>query len=158
MSDRRERGFSLLEFLVYQIKVMRLQKAQRERDIREKELLLDGGFKKQVLDEMPDEVNLRAATRIYIEAISRIHKQARERIEEIVDTSRLYLDRAIRDYMVIYEKEPIGLYAYEYQDTKKTDEVLVLTKWDDVRRELVKRNGELVNLGKRYVSSQAHNK
>lgn len=60
--------------------------------------------------------------------------------------------------MVIYEKEPIGLYAYEYQGTENTDEVLVLTKWDDVRRELVKRNGELVNLGKRYVSSQAHNK
>jgi len=125
---------------------------------QKKELLLDGGFKKQVLDEMPDEVNLRAATRIYIEAISHIHKQAREKIEEIVDASRLYLDRAIRDYMVIYEKEPIGLYAYEYQGTEKTDEVLVLTKWDDVRRELVKRNSELVNLGKRYVSSQAYNK
>lgn len=125
---------------------------------QKKELLLDGGFKKLVLDEMPDEVNLRAATRIYIEAISRIHKQAREKIEEIVNTSRLYFDRAIRDYMVIYEKEPIGLYAYEYKGEEKTDEVLVLTKWDDVRRELVKRNSELVNLRKRYVSSQAHNK
>lgn len=125
---------------------------------QKKELLLDGGFKKQVLNEMPDEVNLRSATRSYIEAISRIHKQAREKIEEIVDTSRLYLDRAIRDYMVIYEKESIGLYAYKYQDTEKIDEVLILTKWDDVRRELVKRNGELVNLRKRYVSSQAHNK
>jgi len=31
----------LLEFLVYQVKVMRLQNAQRKRDIREKELLLD---------------------------------------------------------------------------------------------------------------------
>jgi hypothetical protein len=125
---------------------------------QKKELLLDGGFKKQVLDEMPEEVNLRSATRIYIEAISRIHKQARQRIEGAVDTSRLNLDRAIQDYMVIYEKEPLGLYAYEYQGTEKTDEVLVLTKWDDVRRELVKRNGELVNLGRRYVSSQAHNK
>jgi hypothetical protein len=125
---------------------------------QKKELILDGDFKKQVLNEMPDEVNLRSATRSYIEAISRIHKQAREKIEELVDTSRLYLDRAIRDYMVIYEKEPIGLYAYEYQDTEKIDEVLILTKWDDVRRELVERNGELVNLRKRYVSSQAHNK
>tara|TARA_R110000787_G_scaffold181039_1_gene293187 strand:+ start:443 stop:1360 length:918 start_codon:yes stop_codon:yes gene_type:complete len=123
-----------------------------------KELLLDGDFKKRVLNEMPDEVDLRSATRSYIEAISRIHKQAREKIKEIVDTSRLYLDRAIRDYMVICENEPIGLYAYEYQDTEKIDEVLILTKWDDVRRELIKRNGELVNLRKRYVSSQAHNK
>lgn len=125
---------------------------------QKKELLMDDGFKKQVLNEMPDEVNLRAATRIYIEAISRIHKQAREKIEEIVDTSRLYLDRAIQDYMVIHQKESTGLYAYEYQGTEKTDEVLVLTKWDDVRRELVKRNNVLVNLKKRYVSSQAYNK
>jgi len=125
---------------------------------QKKELILDGDFKKQVLNEMPDEVNLKSATRSYIEAISRIHKQAREKIEEIVDASRLHLDRAIRDYMVIYEKEPIGLYAYEYQNTEKIDEVLILTKWDDVRRELVKRNKELVNLRKRYVSSQAHNR
>jgi hypothetical protein len=125
---------------------------------QKKELLLDGGFKRKVLNEMPDEVNLKTATRTYIEAISRIHKQAREKIDEVIDTSRLYVDRAVRDYMVIHETEPLGLYAYEYQGTEKIDEVLFLTKWDDVRRDLVKRNGELVNLRKRYVSSQAHNK
>ncbi len=125
---------------------------------QKKELLLDGSFKKRVLNEMPDEVNLRSATRSYIEAISRVHKQAREKIEAVVDSARLCLDRATRDYMVVYEKEPIGLYAYEYHGEEKIDEVLILTKWDDVRRELVKRNRELVNLRKRYVSSQAHNK
>jgi len=125
---------------------------------QKQELILDKGFKKKVLNEMPDEVNLRAATRNYIEAISRIHKHAREKIEEVVKSSRLYLERAIRDYKVVYEKEPIGLYAYEYQREEKTDEVPIITKWDDVRRELEKRNRELVNLRKRYVSSQAHNK
>lgn len=125
---------------------------------QKEELFLDGSFKKLVLNEMPDEVNLRTATRNYIEAISRIHKQAREKIETVVDSSRLCMDRAIRDYMVIYEKEPIGLHAYAYQGEEKIDEVLILTKWDDVRRELVKRNVVLVNLRKRYVSSQAYNK
>lgn len=125
---------------------------------QKKELTQDDSFKKQVLEEMPDEVNLRSAARNYIEAISRIHKQAREKIESVVDSSRLSLDRAIRDYMVIYEKEPLGLYAYAYRGEERLDEVLILTKWDDIRRELVKRNGELVNLRKRYVTSQAHNK
>ena len=55
--------------------------------------------------------------------------------------------------MVVYEKEPIGLYAYKYHGEEKIDEVLILTKWDDVRKELVKRNRDLVNLRKRYVSS-----
>lgn len=125
---------------------------------QKKEILLDGNFKKQVLSEMPNEVNLRAATRSYIEAISRVHNQARRKIEETVNTSRLYLDQAIRDYEELYKQDPIGLYAYEYQDEKKVDEVPILTKWDDVRRELVKRNRELVNLRKKYVTSQAYNK
>jgi hypothetical protein len=125
---------------------------------QKKELEQDDSFKKQILDEMPDEVNLRSAARIYIEAISRIHKQAREKIEPIVESSRLSLDRANRDYMVIYEKEPIGLHAYAYQGKEIVDKVLILTKWDDIRRELVKRNSELVNLRKRYVTSEAHNK
>jgi len=125
---------------------------------QKKEIAEDNGFKKLVLDEMPDEVNLRSAVRSYIEAISRIHRQAREKIESIVDSSRQSLDRAIRDYMVIYENEPVGLYAYEYRDEEKVNEVLILTKWDDIRRELVKRNSELLNLRKRYVTSQAHNK
>lgn len=121
---------------------------------QKKELIQDDDFKKKVLSEMPDEVNLRFATRIYIEAISRIHKYARDKIVKIVDSARLDLDKAIGDYMVVYEKEPVGLYAYEYQGEEKTDEVLILTKWDDIRRELVKRNGELVNLRRRYVSSK----
>ncbi len=124
---------------------------------QKKELLLDGGFKKQILDEMPDEVNLQSASRSYVEAISRIHMHAREMIDEVVESSRLKIERAIRDYMVVYEKEPIGLHAYEYQGEEKIDEVLVLLKWDDIRQELVRRNSELVNLRKRYVTSEAHN-
>ncbi len=116
-----------------------------------KELANDGGFKKQVLDEMPEELNLKSTSRIYVEAISNIHEQARSYIETVVETSRLALDRAIRDYMVLYDKEPIGLIAYEYHGEEKVDEVSILTKWDDVRRELIKRNGKLVNLGKRQA-------
>lgn len=125
---------------------------------QKKVLAEDDSFKKLILDEMPDEVNLRSAVRSYIEAISRIHKQARGKIQSIVDSSRHCLDNAIRDYMVIYEKEPIGLYAYKYRGEEKVDEVLIMTKWDDIRRELVKRNSEIVNLRKRYITSQAYNK
>ena len=43
-------------------------------------------------------------------------------------------------------------------DPEMVNEVLVLTEWDGIRRELVKRNSELVNLRKRYVTSRAHDK
>ncbi len=126
---------------------------------QKKHLLLDDGFKNQVLNEMPDAVNLRVATRIYIEAISRIHKQVRDKIEKNVDSARHVLDKAISDYTVICTEKPTcPLQAYKHQGKEKIDEFPILTKWDDVRRELVKRNKELVNLRKRYVSSQDHNK
>jgi len=104
---------------------------------------------------MPDEVNLRAAVRVYIEAISRVHEKARDKIEGIADSSRRQFDKAIRDYMVLYEKEPVGLYAYEFRGEEKINEVLILTSWDDIRLELIRRNQELINLRKRYVTSQA---
>lgn len=125
---------------------------------QKKELIENNGFKKSVLDEMPDEVNLRSAARIYVEAFSRINKQAREKIESIVDSARLCLDRTIRDYMVIFENDPVGLYAYEYQGKEKVCEVSILTESDDIRIELIRKNSELINLRKRYVTSQAHNK
>lgn len=115
----------------------------------------DGSFKKLVLNEMPDEVNLRAAVRVYVEAISRVHKKAREKIEEIAESSRWQLDEAIRDYMVVYEKEPVGLYAYEFRGEEKLNEISILTRWDDVRLELIRRNQELISLRKRFVTSQA---
>lgn len=122
------------------------------------ELASDNGFKKQVLEEMPEQVDLKLASRIYIEAISSIHTHVRALIETEVEESRLLLDKAIQDYMVVYDREPLGLSAYEFQGEEKTDEILILTKWDDIRRELIKRNGKLTNLGKRYVSSKVHNK
>lgn len=125
---------------------------------QKKELLLDNCFKRKVLNEMPEEVNLWYATRIYIESISRIHNKARKLVEETVESSRQVLEEAINDYRQIYEKEFVGLYAYEYEDEQKHSEVSVLLEWDDVRKNLIKRNSELINLRKRYVTSQAHNK
>ncbi len=123
-----------------------------------KELISDGKFKKRVLDEMPEEVNLKSSTRMYIESINNIHVQARALIELAVETSRLMLDNAIRDYADLYNSKVIGLSAYKYQGKDKIDEVLIFTEWDDVRRKLVKKNRKLINLGKRYVSSQPINK
>lgn len=126
--------------------------------VQRKKLATDRRFNQKVFDEMPDEVNLKSATRVYVEAISNIHSEARSRIESEVESSRNMFDRAIRDYTVIHKKEQVGLYAYHYHGEEKVDEVSILTEWDDIRRELISRNGKLTNLGKCYVSSSAHNK
>lgn len=121
-----------------------------------KELESDGGFKKQVLDEMPEEVGLLFALRVYVEAISRIHEQVRELIGKKVESSRIEIEKAISDYKVVFEKEPVGLHAHKYEEGKRIDSILITLKWDDVRLELVRRNGTLTNLRKMYVSSKSY--
>lgn len=125
---------------------------------QKEELVSNGNFKKLVLDEMPDEVNLIVATRSYIESISKIHIQVREAIEKRVQLSRSILDKAIQDYSAAYGKEAVVLFAYEYKDDEITDEVSILTFYDDIRRKLVKKNRKLVNLKRMYISSQAYDK
>jgi len=115
----------------------------------------DGHFKKQVLDEMPDKVDLISASRGYIEALSSIHINARQMISKSVNGARASIQVAIDDYKSVYKKDFVGLTAYMFDGDSKRDEVLVFLNWDDIRLELEKRNHQLLNLKKRYVTGQA---
>lgn len=118
-------------------------------------LALDKDFKKLVLDEIPDEVNLKFVTRSYIESLSRIHRQAREIINDNVESSRKEFQEAINEYREVFNDEPIGLCAYEYDNRKFLEEVSIMLYWDDIRLTLIKRNPELFNLANRYVTGYA---
>jgi len=115
----------------------------------------DGHFKKQVLDEMPDKVDLISASRGYIEALSSIHINARQMISKSVNGARASIQVAINDYKSVYKKAFVGLTAYMFDGDSKRDEVLVFLNWDDIRLELEKRNHQLLNLKKRYATGQA---
>lgn len=115
----------------------------------------DGHFKKQVLDEMPDKVDLISASRGYIEALSSIHINARQMISKSVNGARASIQVAIDDYKSAYKKDFVGLTAYMFAGDSKRDEVLVFLNWDDIRLELEKRNHQLLNLKKRYATGRA---
>lgn len=115
----------------------------------------DGHFKKQVLDEMPDKVDLISASRGYIEALSSIHINARQMISKSVNGARASIQVAIDDYKSAYKKDFVGLTAYMFDGDSKRDEVLVFLNWDDIRLELEKRNLQLLNLKKRYATGRA---
>ena len=121
-------------------------------------LVEDGGFKKKVLDEMPDEVNLRAASRSYVESISLIHEQARSLIRESVTNARTIIESAIDEYKEVYKESFVGLHAYAFDGKSKKEETPLFLNWDDIRIRLEKRNRKLINLRKRYATGQAHNK
>ncbi len=122
---------------------------------RKHELILEGGFKKAILFEMPDDVNLLFFVRSYIRSISLIHAQARDLIEENVFSAREALDKKTKEYELANKnKRVLGLTAYETKDGNKTDEVMLWTPFDDSRIRLIKRNTKLDLLTKSYATNQ----
>lgn len=115
----------------------------------------DGHFKKQVLDEMPDKVDLVSASRGYIEALSSIHNNVRQMISKSVNEARSLIQIAIDDYRAVYKEEPWGLSAYVFDGKIKIDEIPIFLNRDDIRVHLQKRNIQLVNLKNSFVTGQS---
>jgi len=119
----------------------------------------DSKFKKAVLDEIPEKVDLKAAIRQYVECINIVHLAARKMIDTRVEEARTLVEKAQSDYMVIYDGNLTGLSAWKMSDEGlKEDGFPLLLDWDDIRRKLLKKNGKLTNLNKRYVSSRIKKK
>jgi hypothetical protein len=118
-------------------------------------LALDENFKRTVLGECPDKVDLLGATRRYLESLSAVHEFARRNIDVSVPRARNCFDAAIKRYVEFSRASSIGLTAYASSARDSSDEVTVFLDWDDVRIKLSERNGNLRNLSKRVISSVA---
>lgn len=121
----------------------------------------DKAFKKQVINEMPEKVELIYASRAYIESISKVHCEIRNIIAENTEESRGIILNVINDYKAINDGKSIGLHVVCSIPKEPIDEIVekfpLVLDWDDIRLSLVKTNSKLINLRKRYVSS-AYNK
>jgi len=121
----------------------------------EKKLIAsDGHFKKPILDEMPDRVELISASRGYIEALSSIHNNVRQMTSKSVNEARPLIQTAIDDYRAVYKKDLVGLNAYVFDGKTKIDEIPIFLIGDDIRIQLEKRNRQLVNLKRKYPTGQ----
>jgi len=120
----------------------------------------DGKFKKKVLDEIADRVDLKASTRIYIEGISKVHGAARKLVEQPLKEARSTIETVIDSYQKTYLEKLVGLHAMCLNESNIVESVPLLLDWDDIRLKLTKRNSVLVNLRNRYVSGEikTHNK
>ncbi len=117
-------------------------------------LVSEGKFKKRVLNEIPDEVDLKLATRCYVESLSNIHIEIRKLIKESVDHSRQQIEDAFCKYNKEYEQNVSRLQVW-----KKDGEDVVESDWlfledDDIRKRLQERNRKLFNLQKRFVTNK----
>jgi hypothetical protein len=120
----------------------------------------DPKFKKQVLAELDEKVDLKAATRSYVESISNVHESARSMIVESVSRARELIEDAHRRYAAIHSGSLVGLSACKWSDEGQMADIPLLLDWNDIRVKLQKRNKKLTNLRKRYVtgSIKTHNK
>ena len=118
----------------------------------------DDKFKREVLKELGEKIDLITAVRNYMEAISNVHDSVRRIIEQSVDTSRALFEEAHQQYATINNGESsgnlTGLSACIWSEDREIDSVPLLLDWDNVRIKLQKRNKKLINLSKRYVTGK----
>lgn len=119
-----------------------------------KELAKNSKFKKSVLQEMPDSVDLLYATRRFVQSINNIHLQSRAMIDTSATDARNFLKSLIEGYQQQYNDSTIGLCAFHFDAEKKIEEAPILLKWDDERIRLIDKNGRLGSLSRMYVTNR----
>ena len=112
----------------------------------------DKKIKKSVLAEMEDKIDLKVATRSYVESISTVNDAARSMIADSVDSSRKLIEEAHKRYAQICTDSLVGLSACKLDNKKYLSSIPLLLDWDNVRISLQNRNRKLTNLRKRYVT------
>lgn len=120
----------------------------------------DGEFKKKLLEEQDEKIDLKAATRSYVESLSNVHESIRSIIAESVRSARKLIEDARRRYASVHNGSLVGLSACKLSYKKLVCNIPLLLDWDDIRLKLQNRNSKLINLRKRYVTSsiKIHNK
>lgn len=104
----------------------------------------EGDFKATVLDEMPEEVDLRLAIRAYVTQIAEIHLGLRAYVDSRVRAARSLIEGTIQRYERETNLSASRLHACYSNGGGQEDEytgwVLLLLAWDDVRKALVLKN------------------
>jgi len=70
--------------------------------------------KKKLLAELDEKIDLKAATRSYVESISNVHESARSMIAESVTLARELIEDAHRRYAAVHSESLVGLSACKW--------------------------------------------
>ena len=115
----------------------------------------DKKFKKKVLAEIPDQIDLKISTRAYVESMSRVHCAARELVKEKLEKSREIIEFTRNEYKKIYQEKIVGLSVICKDGDSLVDDKPLILDWDDIRLKLTRRNTALVNLRNRFVTGKS---
>ncbi|OQW40021.1 MAG: hypothetical protein A4S08_05445 [Proteobacteria bacterium SG_bin4] len=123
-----------------------------------KRLTEDTDFKKTVLVECDEKIDLLIATRIYMQSLSEIHSKAHDAISNSVEKARLAIQKEHTRYQSSSsspEDSLIALEAQAIENERIIDRVPLLLQWDDVRKKLQMRNSLLRNISNSFASSRS---
>lgn len=112
----------------------------------------DSNFKKKILEEIDEKVNLKEAVRSYIESFSNVQESARIAIAESVTSARKLIEGARCRYASVNNGDVLGLSACKESNGMFVDTIPLLLDWDDVRLKLQQQNPKAINLKKRYAT------
>ena len=123
--------------------------------LREKNLQKDKKFKKSILKDMPEMIDIVYCLRFHMEGMWKLFNYLVQSHFQIADMARDAISKAIRRF----EKSggsKIALYAIAREPNKDitTEKVPISVDWDDARRSSFKRIGNLNNLHKRYITGK----
>lgn len=117
-------------------------------------LLGDRKFKRSVLNEIPEKVDLKLATRMYLECLSRVHAGARKVTETKLQESKQIIEKYIKRYKDVHSGSIVGLEVIQSDGDEFYETIPLSLEWEETRSKLVKRNPQLINLSRRYVSTK----
>lgn len=116
----------------------------------------DEGFKRRVLDEMDDKVDINISAREYIGCLSRVHVKLQSLIEDKTSESRVLLENYIGKYKTINNNQAAGLcvIARDSYDSNNgiSDKFSLMLDWDDIRIKLNNKHKALGKIEKMFVS------
>lgn len=105
-----------------------------------------GKFKKAVLDEAPEKIDLHSTLRGYMTELSGVHIALRAKIRPEVDRSRALFTSSIKAYAAAQKdskqlpKGGVGIESVYMRDGTIVESVPLLLKWDDTRKRLAEKN------------------
>lgn len=114
----------------------------------------NSSFKKSVLNEFGEKIDLKKVSRKYMGCISELQVEVRKLISDSVDTSRQLIQQFTNQYAEINDGDAFGLAAYSTIAIDAGSKPVSMTlEWDDIRIKLEEKNDSISNMDKRCISS-----
>jgi hypothetical protein len=109
----------------------------------------------QELDAMDGQVDLKAAARVYLSCIGKIHAQVRAVTGPLLKTARDHVAGVIQRFKEDAQPDVVGLAVVAISpDGKHNREFGVSLNWDDVRIALETRNGDMRWISTAFVTGE----